>query len=291
MDSARGSQHGAAGDTQHSVTHKNPDGTRIPSLDGIRAIAIIAVLLFHGGLSWMAGGFLGVDVFFVLSGFLITTLLIREWASRSQISLTGFYKRRMRRLLPALIGMVAVTITCASLFMQDVAQSTVRDSPWALTGLSNWWFILHRQSYFEAMGRPALFQHTWSLAVEFQYYWIWPLLLVLALPLLGEIGICAIALLCAGMSACALFLVTATSHAYFGSDTHSIGLFLGAALAAGSSYFASRNKWAIGVPGFLTDILGAVSIAGLILLFHFVGEKTDMRYRVGLCLSAVSTAF
>lgn len=260
-----------------------------PSLDGIRAIAIIAVLLFHGGLSWIAGGFLGVDVFFVLSGYLITKLLIEEWQSRSSISIVGFYKRRMRRLLPALMLMIMITSVCASLFMQDVAQSTVRDAPWALTGLSNWWFILHRQSYFEVMGRPAPFQHTWSLAVEFQYYWIWPLLLAFVLPLFGEIGICAIALACAGLSTCTLFLVTSTSHAYFGTDTHSLGLFLGAALAAGTSYLSSRNSSPVSLPALVTDTLGAMSIAGLIFLFYSVGERTDTRYRVGLCLSGLST--
>lgn len=236
-----------------------------PELDGIRAIAIVAVLLFHTGAKWLSGGYLGVDVFFVVSGYLITTLLLREQMTAGTISLRAFYRRRARRLLPALVVTLFVAVNCAALFMKDVLESTVRDLPWALTGLSNWWFIFHQQSYFEAMGRPALLQHTWSLGVEAQFYFFWPIVMLM----LGLTGLRRAAIACFVLSTAALFMLSSgnPSRAYFGTDAHSLGLFAGAALAAIGTQWRWKPR--------LADILGGLSLAGLFALFHFAGDSAN----------------
>lgn len=258
-----------------------------PALDGVRALAIAAVLLFHGGLNWFPGGFLGVDVFFVLSGYLITHLLIAEWNSTARIDLSAFYLRRARRLMPALSAMLLTTLTCALFFMKDVAASTMHDLAWAFAGVSNWRFILHQQSYFEVMGRPALFQHTWSLAVEFQFYLVWPVAIAYLLPRIGKVGICGLALIFATLSAACLLLAGSGSHAYFGTDTRSVGLFIGSAAAAAARARNSFSKSGSAVNRFAGDCLGLAAIAGLIALFHFVGEDTGANFRAGVLLCGV----
>ena len=268
----------------------------LPQLDGVRAIAIGAVLLFHGGTQWLPGGFLGVDVFFVLSGYLITSLLLDELTRSGSLSLGGFYRNRARRLLPALLVMVFVVATYAMLSMQDSVASTWRDLPWAIGGLSNWWLILHQQSYFESIGRPLLFQHTWSLAVEAQFYLIWPLALLFIVPKSNRLVLRRIAFVCAGASATALLVFgsrydsasnLALSHLYFGTDTHSMGLFLGAALAA------SRKPVSLGQAGVtsrrLGDLLAVLALVALAGLFHFVTEAMGREYLAGIPACAAVT--
>ena len=157
----------------------------IPGLDGVRAVAIIAVILFHAEIPGLApGGFLGVDVFFTLSGFLITSLLLRELHTTGKIRLGAFYERRLRRLLPAMLGMIAASSVAAVFWAPDTIGRLQQDVPAALTYISNWWQIHSGQSYFEMFGRPPLLQHLWSLAIEEQFYLVWPLLVLGARPLL-----------------------------------------------------------------------------------------------------------
>lgn len=276
----------------------SPEQPRQPGLDGMRAIAVIAVLLFHGGIGWLPGGFLGVDVFFVLSGYLITGILIREQASAQTIRLKAFYLRRARRLLPALVAMLLVTVTCAALFMKDVVKTTAEDLPWALAGLSNWWFVFHHQSYFEAIGRPPLFRHTWSLAVEAQFYLVWPFLICFAYRAFGISGIRRIAIACGVLSVSTLLLVsmsvnagvgTASSHVYFGTDTHSVGLFLGAALATFRWSVRPRAEARTGVSRLVPDVLGVLALAALVFLCHAVDDSIA-RYRIGLPAASVCSA-
>jgi peptidoglycan/LPS O-acetylase OafA/YrhL len=251
-----------------------------PALDGIRAFAVLAVLAFHAGARWMPGGFLGVDVFFVLSGFLITGILTREPAVPP--SLPTFFRRRARRLLPALIAMLLVSVTAAATFMKDVAASTAADLPWALLGLSNWWYVFHHQPYFEAMGRPPLFRHTWSLGVEAQFYLIWPLLVRYALRVFGMDGVRRLAMVCAALSAAALLFVglttspaTEISRAYFGTDTHAFGLFLGAALAT--------SKWRHGIGSSnYVSVVGIFALAGLVALFRLADETRALYFSLPL---------
>jgi len=149
----------------------------VPGLDGLRAFAVTGVLLYHADLNWIPGGFLGVDVFFVISGYLITSLLLAEFRNRGKIGLGQFYLRRARRLLPALFLLLGVVGLFAVIFLPDEVTKLRGDVVAALVYGTNWWQIFRNVSYFEAAGRPPLLQHLWSLAVEEQFYLIWPLLL------------------------------------------------------------------------------------------------------------------
>ena len=210
----------------------------IPAIDGLRAIAVIAVLLYHLGFTWIPGGFLGVDLFFVISGYVITRLLLDSIQRSGGLDLRGFYKARARRLLPALLFMLITTILFISVWAPEAMKRLLTDAPYALTGTMNWALLNRHQDYFEAIGRPSLLQHTWSLAVESQFYLLWPAVLLIVLKRFGRKHISRAALTIAAISGSALLLlsnqldatnVQSVSHIYFGTDTHSIGLFLGAA--------------------------------------------------------------
>ena len=205
----------------------------IPAIDGLRAIAVTAVIFYHLGFQWIPGGFLGVDLFFVISGYVITRLLLDSIARSGGLDLRGFYKARARRLLPPLVFMIVVTAFYISIWAQDSVKRFLTDTPFSLSGLMNWWLVVKEQDYFEAIGRPPLLQHTWSLAVETQFYLVWPVLLLIILKRFGKKVIPVAALAIALISGTALFLVSlqldassSVSHVYFGKDTHSIGLFL-----------------------------------------------------------------
>src|ERR671911_1471685 len=145
------------------------------------AIAVIAVLLYHADLAWIPGGFLGVEVFFVISGYLITALLLAEWRQRGRIDLKTFWLRRARRLLPALYVLLVTTLAFAVVFLPGEIAGLRGDVMAALGYVTNWYLIFGQESYFEAVGRPSLLQHLWSLAVEEQFYLIWPMVLAGAL--------------------------------------------------------------------------------------------------------------
>jgi peptidoglycan/LPS O-acetylase OafA/YrhL len=151
---------------------------RLPGLDGLRGIAVLAVIIYHADVSLLVGGFLGVDVFFVLSGFLITSLLLEELQRTNQVDRAKFYLRRIRRLMPALFMVLLFSVLISGLFVLDAAYHVRRDLPWAITFVLNWSYLFFEQSYFVNISRPPLLQHLWSLSVEEQFYVIWPLLLV-----------------------------------------------------------------------------------------------------------------
>ncbi len=149
----------------------------MPALDGVRALAVAAVLLYHGDVSWARGGYLGVDAFFVLSGFLITSLLVSEWHSSGRIALAAFWARRARRLLPALfLVLAAVAVYAAMVAAPTELENLRRDGLSALAYVANWGQIASHQSYFETFAAPSPLRHTWSLAIEEQFYLVWPLL-------------------------------------------------------------------------------------------------------------------
>src|SRR6478735_3626247 len=160
---------GVAAPDRVAPEHAPPRLGYIPALDGLRAVAVIAVLLYHADQGWIPGGFLGVDVFFVISGYLITCLLLSDWQQTNGIGLKRFWYRRARRLLPALFAMLFVVSLYAILFLPDVLDQLRGEVLSALLYVENWFLIFRDLSYFQSVGRPPLLQHVWSLAGEVQF--------------------------------------------------------------------------------------------------------------------------
>ena len=267
----------------------------ISSIDGLRAIAVTAVVLYHLGISWIPGGFLGVDLFFVISGYVITRLILDSINQSSALDLRAFYAARLRRIYPGFIFMVICTIIFIGVWAPEAIKRFLSDLPYALTGTINWFLVARHQDYFEAIGRPPLLQHTWSLAVELQFYLIWPIILLTVLKYFGKKNIARIALLIAVISGVTLFLVSLRldqsnaqqiSHIYFGTDTHSLGLFLGSALAVSwipqnlSADIAKRAQDVI-------DGIGVVGLLGLIATFLFIDEANASLYRIAFPLAGI----
>ena len=281
--------------TDPEITTTSKSERYIPAIDGLRAISVIAVLLYHLTLPWWPGGFLGVDLFFVISGYVITRLILDSIERSSALDLRKFYRSRIRRLFPALIFMVVTTTLFIGVWAPETVKRFVSDLPFLFTGLMNWALVAREQDYFSTIGRPPLLQHTWSLAVEIQFYLLWPLILLFVLRFFGKKRIPAFALFFALASGTLLFLYSvkidaesssSVSHVYFGSDTHSIGLFLGAALAV---RWIPRNFSADieeGAKNFI-DGFGIAAFIGLLLLFLFVDPNDPTLYRIAFPLTAI----
>ncbi len=267
----------------------------IPAIDGLRALAVIAVMFYHLGFSWIPGGFLGVDLFFVISGYVITRLLLDSIAQSGGLDLRGFYLARARRLLPALLFTVITTTIAIGIWAPDTIKRFISDLPFALTGTMNWWLVAREQDYFESIGRPPLLQHTWSLAVEAQFYLVWPLILYFILKKLGKNRIPLAALMIAAASGIALLIVSLSldssntskvSHIYFGTDTHSIGLFLGAALAVSwipQNFTTQVSKKA---QDFI-DGVGVFGFIGILATFLLIDESQPTLYKIAFPLAAI----
>jgi peptidoglycan/LPS O-acetylase OafA/YrhL len=270
----------------------------IPAIDGLRAVAVIAVMFYHLGFSWIPGGFLGVDLFFVISGYVITRLLLDSIAQSGGLDLRGFYIARARRLLPALLFMLISTTIAIGIWAPDTIKRLLTDTPFSLTGTMNWWLVAHHQDYFESIGRPPLLQHTWSLAVEAQFYLVWPLILYFILKKFGKKHIPLASLIIAAASGITLLFVSFSldasnaskvSHVYFGTDTHSIGLFLGAALAVSwipqnFTKTVSRNA-----QNFI-DGVGFLGFIGILTAFLFIDETQPTLYKIAFPLAGVCGA-
>jgi peptidoglycan/LPS O-acetylase OafA/YrhL len=263
--------------------------TRAPGLDGVRALAVLAVMGFHEGARALSGGFLGVDVFFVLSGFLITDLLVTQ-----RPTLKDFWLRRARRLLPALAVMLVV-VTAATTIIEP--QADLRPALLAaMTYTSNWYQMLHHVSYFASFGPPSPLQHLWSLAIEEQFYLVWPLILLF---LISRHNVrrawITVTLLGALMSAVAMALLydpADPSQVYYGTDTHASALLIGAALALALP-LATLASTGTKSGAAATRRLDAAGIAGLAVLAwsigHFNGNDPAV-YPLGLVLAAVAAA-
>jgi peptidoglycan/LPS O-acetylase OafA/YrhL len=286
-----------------------------PGLDGLRAFAVIAVLLYHANLAWIPGGFLGVEVFFVISGYLITALLLAEWRQRGRIDLKTFWLRRARRLLPALYVLLVVTLAFAVVFLPGEVAGLRGDVLAAFGYVTNWYLIYGQESYFEAVGRPSLLQHLWSLAVEEQFYLIWPPILALGLCIgatrLRGRRVLTVVLFGAVASAVTMALLHVPgadpSRIYYGTDTRATGLLCGAALAflwsPGHKFRPSearhhrlrlpdrsrfRRRWGWTAP-LLLDVVGAAALGTLVWFCVYLGEFQPFLYSGGFALVGLAT--
>jgi peptidoglycan/LPS O-acetylase OafA/YrhL len=273
----------------------------MPGLDGLRALAVLAVIAYHEQFSWAPGGLLGVGVFFTLSGFLITSLLVGEWAAAGRVRLGDFWLHRARRLLPALFVMLAVVTAWVTL--ADRARlASLRGAVGASAAyFSNWYLIARNQSYFARFAPPAPLDHLWSLAVEEQFYLLWPLLLVAGLIWLRRRGSAT-----AWLIVPTLVLTAASAFAmvrlyqpgmdptrvYEGTDTRAFGLLIGAVLALAwpspgkrGAHTGPRTRSRV-----LLDAAGLAGLACIGLLIWRVGEYSAFAYRGGLVLLSVATA-
>ena len=267
----------------------------IPAIDGLRAIAVIAVMLYHLGFNWIPGGFLGVDLFFVISGYVITRLLLDSIERSGGLDLRAFYLARIRRLFPALAFMLVTTAIGVGIWAPDTIKRFLIDTPFALTGSMNWWLVGRHLDYFESIGRLPLLQHTWSLAVEAQFYLIWPLILLLILRWFGKKRVSLVALIIAAISGIALMIVSFSldaasaskvSHVYFGTDTHSIGLFLGAALAVSWIPQNFKTEVSANAQNFI-DSIGVFGFLGILSAFLLIDETQPTLYKIAFPLAGL----
>ena len=269
-----------------------------PSLDGIRAFSVIAVMLYHANVAWLPGGFLGVEVFFVVSGFLITSLLIEERESNHRINLKQFWIRRARRLLPAFFVMLCATAVCVAFYATDSAPDFRRDMLPSLGYFSNWWQIFAVDTpYFAASSLPVL-RHLWSLAVEEQWYLIWPLLFTLVFgakwmrPKISG----ALLITCSGaiIVTTALRFVedneTRTNFLYLSTFTRSSGLLLGAAVALLWRPWRKISTRFVLARSMVADALAIVSIAVIGYLMATVHVADARLYQGGLAATTIASA-
>jgi peptidoglycan/LPS O-acetylase OafA/YrhL/lysophospholipase L1-like esterase len=272
----------------------------MPGLDGLRAIAVLAVIAFHEQLGWAPGGLLGVGVFFTLSGYLITDLLLGQWAARGRVALADFWARRARRLLPALFVMVAVITAWVTLFDRARLANLRGADAAAATYSSNWYLIIQGQSYFARFAPPQPLDHLWSLAVEEQFYLVWPWLLLAGLLLVRKLrrgrpgGVAWLALPTLALAAGSALAMLALYHpgldptrVYEGTDTRAAGLLIGAALAM---TWPSRRPAPGRAARGLLDAGGFAGLAVIALMIWRTGQYSPFLYRGGLVLLSFASA-
>ena len=293
-------------DDESAVSHTRL--AYLPALDGVRACAVLAVMMFHGGIPHMDGGFMGVDAFFVLSGFLITSLLIGEWRQALTIKLGAFWARRARRLLPALLLMLLFVAFFAAVIVPKGTYGALRlDALATLVYVSNWHFILVNSNYFNETSASSPLLHTWSLAVEEQFYVIWPLVVLAVLHFTRSMR-ALFALCCAAAIASGVWMHVVyngglnTNRAYLGTDTRSQCLFIGCALAVGLVLLTQRRheegrlaKGELWRPesaaGRLAcGLVGVIGAAGAISLWVATTSTSTFPYSGGFFLIGLSIA-
>ncbi len=305
-----------------------PKSRYIPALDGLRTLAVVAVVLYHLNLTWAQGGLLGVTIFFVLSGYLITRLLINEIAKTGRIDLKSFWIRRIRRLFPAVVTVVVVTCALCTVFNHVMLTKMRPDILPSLLFFNNWWQILHNVSYFNALGDPSPLTHFWSLAIEEQFYLIWPpLLLAMVSMHTSKPNTRRVVLGLAAVSAVAMMVLynpaTDPSRVYYGTDTRVFSLLLGAwmafipdrdlaparlvrhlgldRLAGAGKHDKSKSNTAEAAttkPSELArfwsspasiDLLGVVGLVGLAAMVALTNGYTAFQYRGGTLLCSILT--
>jgi len=266
----------------------------MPGLDGLRAISVLAVIAYHMNVSWAPGGLLGVAVFFTLSGYLITDQLVAQWQTAKRIDFAGFWMRRIRRLMPAMFVMLAVVGAWLLLFDRERLASLQGDFVSVALYFSNWWLIFHQVSYFESFGPPSPLGHLWSIAIEEQFYLIWPILLTVLLRFTKQRGkLMMFILLGAAASTVAMAMIyvpgSDPSRVYYGTDTRASALLIGAALAVAwpsrslSAAVSDKSR-------LVFDILGGAGLLAIVWLIWKTNEYDPFLYKGGLALFSVLTA-
>ncbi|MGV1048806.1 MAG: acyltransferase family protein [Solirubrobacterales bacterium] len=266
----------------------------LPGIDALRALAVLAVFFYHAHVGWMPGGFLGVDVFFVISGYLITSLLLREFRRGGAIHLGRFWLRRAQRLLPAVGVLIAVTMVAAAILEPDRIDALRGDAVASLFYFANWHFIFADVSYFEQFQAPSLFTHLWSLSVEEQFYLFWPLVFAAGMKLLGR-GRLLVGVLAGALGSVVLAWVlfdpgADASRVYYGTDTHAVGLLLGVALALVWSPIELRRRRAGPLVGPILDVVGVLALAYVVLGFVHVHDYDLALWHGGYLWLALVTA-
>lgn len=305
-----------------------PKSRYIPALDGLRTLAVVAVVLYHLNLTWAQGGLLGVTIFFVLSGYLITRLLLNEIAKTGRIDLKSFWIRRIRRLFPAVVTVVVVTCALCTVFNHVMLTKMRPDILPSLLFFNNWWQIMQDVSYFNALGDPSPLTHFWSLAIEEQFYLIWPpLLLAMVSVHMSKPNTRRVVLGLAAVSAVAMMVLynpaTDPSRVYYGTDTRVFSLLLGAwmafipdrdlaparlvrhlgldRLAGAAKHGKSKSDTAEAAttkPSELArfwsspasiDLMGVVGLVGLATMVALTNGYTAFQYRGGTLLCSILT--
>ena len=305
-----------------------PKSRYIPALDGLRTLAVVAVVLYHLNLTWAQGGLLGVTIFFVLSGYLITRLLLNEIAKTGRIDLKSFWIRRIRRLFPAVVTVVVVTCALCTVFNHVMLTKMRPDILPSLLFFNNWWQIMQDVSYFNALGDPSPLTHFWSLAIEEQFYLIWPpLLLAMVSVHMSKPNTRRVVLGLAAVSAVAMMVLynpaTDPSRVYYGTDTRVFSLLLGAwmafipdrdlaparlvrhlgldRLAGAGKHDKSKSDTAEAAttkPSELArfwsspasiDLMGVVGLVGLAAMVALTNGYTAFQYRGGTLLCSILT--
>ncbi len=271
-----------------------PTKRYMTGLDGLRAISVLAVIAYHLHFRWAEGGLLGVEIFFVLSGYLITDQILYEWRTRSGFSIVQFWIRRMRRLLPAMIFML--TVVALWLLITDFSRLQALGGHFvsSLFYVNNWYLIFHHVSYFESFGPPSPIGHLWSLSIEEQFYVIWPLILLIGLCFAPQRGRLMLFILgCAIVSAIAMAVIhepgADPSRVYYGTDTRVFAILIGAALAIiWPSWRLSEN-----VSSSSRTMLDMTGVLGIVMLFIMIGQTNqfdDSLYRGGFLYLSLITA-
>jgi peptidoglycan/LPS O-acetylase OafA/YrhL len=279
------------------MSQQDTGGKRLPympGLDGLRALAVLAVFVyhFHNGGGWLPGGFLGVDIFFVISGYLITSLLLSEFRKEGRVDLVAFWLRRARRLLPAVGVLIAVVMVLGAFF--DFGQiSTLRGQALASMGyVTNWELIFSHQSYFQEFARPSLFRHLWSLAVEEQFYLLWPLVFAACMTRFGHrrvvVGVIAGAIASSLLMAI-LFDPANPNRVFYGTDTRATPLLVGVALAFFWHPERLKPKTGMLAPIAL-DVVGVFGLAMVLVTFLTVHDFDLSLYHGGFLLLSLWTA-
>ncbi|GAA3346213.1 peptidoglycan O-acetyltransferase OatA [Deinococcus persicinus] len=267
----------------------------IPGLDGIRALAVLAVIAYHFNFSWARGGFLGVDIFFVLSGYLITSTMLPLKGNQLTVSLKKFWIGRFRRLLPAAYVMIITSFVWAMLFHKELLHTLRGDALSSIFYSSNWWFIFHKLSYFDSFGSPSPLKNLWSLAIEEQFYVIWPLLLMIGLYVVKKQSklakIVFIGAICSALLMAILYQPGADpSRVYYGTDTRCFELLIGCWLALiWPMKRLSSQKLSINHMKKLNSI-SFISFTIFLVSIMYVDEFQTFLYRGGMFLFCLNAA-